>query len=135
MNNKNSDFVIKEINKNNNLKENQFDKETPRKMTLHILSDKEKDFISLVEFLTKEKFPNSKELLEKNIKNKVSLYSYMNYKIYKNASYMMKEMVKKCRLAQDKEKNIIFSEVIIIIDNESIYDQIKKKLKMMIIIS
>ena len=28
MNNKNSDFVIKEINKNNNLKENQFDKET-----------------------------------------------------------------------------------------------------------
>ena len=126
MNNKNSDFVIKEINKNNNLKENQFDKETPRKMTLHILSDKEKDCISLVEFLTKEKFPNSKELLEKNIKNKVNLYFYMNYKIYKNASYMMKEMVKKCRLAQDKDKNIIFSEVIIIIDNESIYDQIKE---------
>jgi hypothetical protein len=48
----------------------------------------------------------------------------MNYKIYKNASYMTKEMVKKCRSAQDKDKNIIFSEVIIIIDNESIYDQI-----------
>ncbi len=93
-------------------------------MTLHILSDKEKDCISLVEFLTKEKFPYSKELLEKNIKNKVSLYSYMNYKIYKNALYMTKEMVKKCRSAQDKDKNIIFSEVIIIIDNESIYDQI-----------
>ena len=126
MNNKNSDFVIKEINKNKNLKENQFDKETPRKMTLHILSDKEKDCISLVEFLTKEKFPNSKELLEKNIKNKVNLYSYMNYKIYKNASYLMKKMVIKCRLAQDKDKNVIFSEVIIIIDNESIYDQIKE---------
>ena len=112
MNNKNSDFVIKEINKNNNLKENQFDKETPRKMTLHILSDKEKDCISLVEFLTKEKFPNSKELLEKNIKNKVSLYSYMNYKIYKNASYMTKEMVKKCRSAQVKIKTLFFLKLL-----------------------
>jgi len=124
MNKKTSNFVIKEINKN--LKENQFEKETPRKMTIHILSDKEKNCISLAEHLTKEKFPNSKELLEQNIKNKVNLYSYMNYKIYEDASYMMKEMVKKCMSAQNKEENNIFSEIIIIIDSERIYDQIKE---------
>ena len=102
----------------------QFDKETPRKMTIHILSERQKDCISLVEFLTKKVFPYSNELLERNITNKVNLYSFMNYIVYKNASEMMKAIIKKSQLAQEDKSKTIFSEMIIIIDNESIFDQI-----------
>ena len=118
--------LLNEINNLKNFNENEFEKQTPRKMTIHILSDKEKDCKSLAEFLTKEKFPYSRELLCKNIKNKVNLYSYMNYIVYTNASDMMKKMIRKCELAQKEKEKEIFSEVIMIIDNENIYTQIKE---------
>ena len=48
----------------------------------------------------------------------------MNYIVYKNASEMMKAIIKKSQLAQEDKSKTIFSEMIIIIDNESIFDQI-----------
>ena len=47
-----------------------FQKETPRKMTLHILSNNISDGRSLVENLSEEHLDNSNVLLEANIKQK-----------------------------------------------------------------
>lgn len=47
--------------------------ETPRKMTIHILSDNIKDCISLVEYLTCETFPKSDTLFEEKIICKINL--------------------------------------------------------------
>ena len=47
------------------------EKETPRKMTIHVLSNMKDNCISFVESLTGEKLTKfSDELLEKNIKKK-----------------------------------------------------------------
>ena len=113
-----------------NYKIQEFEQRTKRKMTIHILSSKRKDCISFVEFLTGEKFPSySNELLEKNIKKKVNLYSFMNYKIYAYPQVMMKAIKEKGELdfknlhsQENKESN--FSEVVVVIDNENIKDQI-----------
>ena len=60
-----------------------FKEETPRKMTIHILCDKDDFCRILVENLTGEQLPQySEELLEINIKRKINLFSFMNYYIY-----------------------------------------------------
>ena len=46
-----------------------FQKETPRKMTCHILSNKRKDCNRFIEFFTREKILDE-ELKEENIKKK-----------------------------------------------------------------
>ena len=46
-----------------------FQKETPRKMTCHILSNKREDCIKFIEFFTKEKIFGD-ELKEENIEKK-----------------------------------------------------------------
>lgn len=64
----------------NEINDNEFDleefkKRIPNKMTIHILSKKRKDCISLVEFLAAEKFPDDRnELKEEDIHNKKNLY-------------------------------------------------------------
>ena len=116
--------LLDEINDKRSMDLVQFNKATPRKMTIHILSDKRKDGISLVEFLTNTKFPYSNELNEVDIKPKINLYSFINYKVYEKTSKMMNSIIKKGNLDQKGEAKNSFSEVIIIIDNENIYHQI-----------
>ena len=78
----------------------------------------------MVEFLTNTKFPYSDELNEVDIKPKINLYSFINYKVYEKTSKMMNSIIKKGNLDQKGEAKNSFSEVIIIIDNENIYHQI-----------
>mgnify|MGYP002624213728 CR=1 FL=1 len=121
-------------NKNLNLKIEEFLNRTKRKMTLHILSSNKKDCISFIEFLTNTKFSSeTNELLEKDIKNKVNLYSFINYKIYTNPNEMMKAIIEKGELNNknlilnsNKIKESNFSEVALVIDNENILNQIDK---------
>ena len=112
-------------NQTKNLSLEQFQKETPRKMTIHILSNKEKDCIEFVEFITKEKI-NSTELLEKNIEKKINLYSFMNYKVYEDAKELMNQIKKVAEFVSKnlKSENAIYSEMIIILDNDEINNQI-----------
>ena len=102
----------------------EFQKMIPRKMTIHILSNKSKDCKDFIEFFTNEKILNSKELLEKDIKTKINLYSYMNYEIYDNASNLIDKIEKKVQFCSNNPKKGIFSEVVIVLDNDKINDQI-----------
>ena len=100
--------------------------ETPRKMKLHILSDNKQDCISLVKYLTNEKFPESSdELLEKDIKDKVNLYSFMDYKVYNEPNSMMKKIKELSQfISKFPNSKKVFSEVILILNNEKIIEQI-----------
>ena len=119
----------------NEINDNEFDleefkKRIPNKMTIHILSKKRKDCISLVEFLAAEKFPDDRnELKEEDIHNKKNLYCFMNYKVYTEASDMMDSIVKKAQLAKKNgksEKILFYSETIIIIESKDINAHIKE---------
>ena len=102
----------------------QFKNETPRKMTLHILSNNKNSCISFVKILTGEKkiFKKSDELLEKDINKKINLFSFMNYKIYDSADIMMNILIDKVESEEKSE----FSEVVIVLPNEDINNQIIK---------
>lgn len=110
----------------------QFQNETPRKMTLHILSQFNIDCIHFVEFLTKETFFNQlNELLENKITKKINLFSFMNYKIYTKTDELMKAIIQigeddKKNLKLNKKVNSKYSEVVIIIDNSNIKEQIEE---------
>ena len=103
------------------------EKETPRKMTIHVLSNMKDNCISFVESLTGEKLTKfSDELLEKNIKKKIKLYSFMNYKLYDSAHSIMEKIKEKSKYIDDKPKSgIIFSEIIVVLDNKEITQQIE----------
>lgn len=104
----------------------EFQKETPRKMTLHILSKNRDICVSFIEFLTNEKLGDgSNELLEKQIIKKLNLFSFINYKIYNKASELMKSIIQaiiddKKNLAPNSPIKSTYSEVVIIIDNSDI---------------
>ena len=105
-----------------------FQKEIDRKMTIHILSNKKADCISFVEHLTGEKFDtSSNELLEKNIKEKINLYSFMNYKIYESVEPLLKNIKEissfKYEFPNSPE---IFSEVVLVLNNENMEHQIEQ---------
>ena len=124
------------LDKYNNTKKitlEKFQEQTKRKMTIHILSNTFDDCIKFIELFTNEKVEeNSEELLEKNIKKKLNLYSFMNYKIYKNAINLTDKIEKKIDNVVKQPKEAIYSEVIIILDNKDIETQIneiRKKFK------
>ena len=74
-----------------------FRNELPRKMTIHILSNNIEDCIKFVELLTGVEFPkNSYQLLETDIdiRKKINLYSFMNYKVYNSPDKLI-EAIKK----------------------------------------
>ena len=120
-----SSSSIDTFNKYKNLTLEEFQNQLPRKMTIHLLSNISKDCKDFIEFFTKEKMNNSKDLLEKNIKKKVNLYSFMNYKIYEDASKLMKNLNDKIENVKKNPKTGIFSEVLIIFDNDEIENQIE----------
>ena len=92
-------------------------------MTIHFLSNEPKDCISFIEFITNEKIKDNC-LLEKDIKNKINLYSFMNYKIYNEASKLMEVIEDKIENSFNESKSVIFSELLIILDNDEIKNQI-----------
>ena len=96
-------------------------------MTIHVLSNKKEDCIFFVESLTGEKLAQfSDELLEKNIKKKLKLFSFMNYKLYDSPNLIMEKIKEKSKFMDENPKSdVIFSEVIIVLDNEEITQQIE----------
>ena len=94
-------------------------------MTIHILSKEPKNCIDFIEFFTQEKIQNSQELKEENITRKINLYSFMNYKIYNDASKLMQVLEDKVNESFTNSKTSIFSEVLIILDNIEIEKQIE----------
>jgi hypothetical protein len=113
---------VDKYNQTKNFNLEQFQKETPRKMTIHILSNELNDCINFVKLFTGQKLDNAKELLEKEIKKKNDLYSFMNYKIYDNSSELMEQIKKQIEFV--KKIKAIYSEVVIILDNGGISNQI-----------
>ena len=102
--------------------------ETPRKMTVHILSDDKSKCATLAEFLTGEKIKKfDNQLLEKNIKKKLKLYSFMNYIFYDSPKNVMKIIKEKSHYIDKYPKSdTIYSEMIIILDNDKIEEQISE---------
>ena len=67
---------LEQINKTKNLSLKEFQEQTPRKMTIHLLSNDRKDCINFIEFFSNEKIGDSKELLEKDIKKNKFIFFY-----------------------------------------------------------
>ena len=105
-----------------------FKKELIRKMTIHIISNRKEDCKSLAEFLSGEKFKyNSNELLEKNIKNKINIFSFINYLVYRDINQFIEKLEEKVEESNHQTK-ILFSEVVIVLENPNIQQQ-KEELK------
>ena len=107
-----------------------FYKMTPRKMTIHVLSNNIKDCVSFIEYLAKEKIDERKrELYQINIKNKKNLFSFMNYKIYDSPEIILESLkTKSKKIQQDPKKlNFYYSEVIIVLGNEEYHIESLKK--------
>jgi len=104
-----------------------FDRQAKRKMTIHILSNKKEECKNFIELLTNEKFrDNSDELLEKEINNKINLYSFINYKIEINTSIVMDRIIEKAnKISLNPRSNkYSYSELILLLDNNDIKDQL-----------
>ena len=87
-----------------------FHEMTPRKMTIHVLSNNIKDCVSFIEHLAVEKMDEKKrELYEINIKKKKNLFSFMNYKIYDSPELIVKNIKSKIKKIQKDPKNVNFS--------------------------
>ena len=117
---------LEEFNKTKNLTLKRFQEETPRKMTIHILSDNLDDCRKFIEIFTGENLRDKEALLEKDIKKKINLYSFMNYEIYENTSKLMEKIEKKVNFIYQnpKSETAIYSEVVIILHNKEISKQI-----------
>ena len=132
-----SQSSLSPLNKEECFSLEKFQEETPRKMTLHILSNNISDGRSLVENLSGKHLDDSNVLLEANINQKIYLFSFMNYKIYDDAKNMMEKIKEISHEAlKNCDNNIIisinnqiqqksFAEVVIILDNEDINEQIE----------
>lgn len=105
-----------------------FDKVTKRKMTIHVLCDDEQKCAEFVEILTGKNMDLfSGVLLEKNIERKISPFSFVNYFIYDDPSQLIKKISSKSQIISKKpeENKFLFSEVVIVLDNDKICEQIK----------
>ena len=115
------------LNKLECLSLKKFQEETTRKMTIHVLSNKRDDCIHFIEYLTKEKvFYSKNELLEEQITKKINLYSFINYKIYNSVESLMKYIKELSGFLYDFPKSKIFSEVVIVLNNDEINKQMEK---------
>ena len=87
---------FEEFNATKKLSLENFKTQTKRKMTIYILSDEKEECKTFVELITNEKFKNnSDELLEKDIENKINLFSFMNYKIETDISKVLDYLIEK----------------------------------------
>lgn len=116
------------FNNTKNLSVDDFKQLTARKMTIYLLSDENEKCKNFVELITKQKFPdNSTQLLEKNIEKKIDIYSFMNYEIGIDALTIIDKIIKKAKdiSSHPISKKYIFSELILLFDNNNINEQIK----------
>ena len=115
--------------KTKNLTLAEFNKNTLRKMSLHILSPETNSIekcTELINHFTKCSPRNGKDLMEEDIKDKVNLFSYMNYHSYRNPISLMDSLSTKIELCIEKLGigTAFFSEVILVICNK---EQEKRK--------
>ena len=116
---------INDFNMTKNLTLEKFNAQTRRKMTIHILSNKIEDCKSFVKLMANEEMQNDNQLLEKDIKIKINLFSFMNYKIYKSSNDLIKEIIEKAHNIAENPSNIDkYSDMLLILDNEKIFEQI-----------
>ena len=112
------------FNMTKNLTLEEFNAQTRRKMTIHILSDDIEDCKSFVKLMANEEFENN-QLLEKEIEKKINLFSFMNYKIYTDSTILIKEIIEKAHDININPSNIDeCSDVLLILENENIVAQI-----------
>ena len=112
------------FNKTTNLTLEEFEQQLPRKMTIHLLSKELDDCKKFIKKFTNENMKNTNNL--EDIKKKVNLYSFMNYKIYNDESNLIDKIQKKIENVKKNPKSSYFSEVIIILDNDDLKKQIDK---------
>ena len=113
------------FNMTKNLTLEEFNAQTRRKMTIHILSDDIEDCKSFVKLMANEEFENNDQLLEKEIKKKINLFSFMNYKIYTDSTILIKEIIEKAHNININPSNIDeCSDMLLILENENIVAQI-----------
>ena len=104
--------TLTSFNKTTNLTLEEFEKELPRIMTIHLLSNELKDCKKFIKKFTGEKMKNTNKL--EDIKKKINLYSFMNYNIYNDVSKLLNEIEEKITKVSKNPKSSIFSEVLII---------------------
>ena len=116
---------VDNFNNTKKLSLEKFNAQTQRKMTIHILSNNMEDCKSFVKLVANVDFKDGDQLLEKEIKNKINLYSFMNYKIYTDSIKLIKEIIEKTRYIDKNTSKINeFSDMLLILDNENIVKQI-----------
>ena len=101
----------------------EFEKQLPRKMAIHLLSNTPEECKKFIKICTNIDI-KGEDKLEK-IEKKINLFSFMNYKIYDDASKLMTEIEKIIKNDREKEKSI-FSEVLIVLDNPNLEKQINE---------
>ena len=99
-------------------------------MTIHILSNNIEDCIKLVEFLTGVEFPkNSYQLLETDIdiRKKINLFSFMNYKVYNSPDSLIKAIKRTSQkiFENPANKELHYSEVILVLNCKNIEEYVK----------
>ena len=116
--------TLNTFNKTTNLTLEEFEKQLPRKMTIHLLSNELKDCKKFIKKFTGEKMKNTNKL--EDIKKKINLYSFMNYNIYNDESKLLNEIEEKITKVSKNPKSSIFSEVLIILENNDLKNQIEE---------
>ena len=116
--------TLNAFNKTTNLTLEEFEKQLPRKMAIHLLSNQLEDCKKFIKKFTGEKMKNTNKL--EDIKKKINLFSFMNYNIYNDATKLMNEIEEKITNVSKNPKSSIFSEVLIILENTDLKTQINE---------
>ena len=117
---------IDNFNMKKNLTLKEFNAQTRRKMTMHILSNDIKDCKSFVKLMANEELEDNYQLLEKDIETKIDLFSFMNYKIYTNSNNLVEEIRAKAKnIFKNASQIDECSDMLLILDNGNIVKQIE----------
>jgi len=116
--------TLNAFNKTTNLTLEEFEKQLPRKMAIHLLSNQLEDCKKFIKKFTGEKMKNTNKL--EDIKKKINLFSFMNYNIYNDATKLMNEIEEKITNVSKNPKSSVFSEVLVILENTDLKTQINE---------
>ena len=119
------------MTKTKGLSYQEFDKCTPRKLNLHILSPKNdslKKCVNLIKLLTNESPNNGNDLKQECIKDKIKLFSFMSYHSYNTSESLMRNIslrIEYCKKNVASGK-VFFSEAVIVICNNKKEERCKQ---------
>ena len=117
---------IDNFNMTKNLTLKEFNAQTRRKMTIHILSNDIENCKSFIKLMANEELENNDQLLEENIKTKINLFSFMNYKIYTNSDNLINEIRAKANnIFKNASQIDECSDMLLILYNVNIVKQIE----------